>query len=306
MKKRWIYISTAALLIIGVILGAFVDFNINKNIFDLKNGFGLFMSAFGEAPVYAFMGVLAYGYVFLAIKHFKETKYRFILFILAFLLLLASVYFQGTHIFDVNAYETDKTVVKILGYGIALVIFALGCLGGHFLFKTSSLDKKQMLFIIVVLTLVIGLSNGANQLLKIVFSRPRYRVISNGIADFTNWWDVSKNKSIKEYLLKNFSNITKEEFKSFPSGHMTNSFNLIFILPMLPVINNHIKIRQEVLFLIAFIFNIVLAYTRMRLGAHYLSDVCFGSLIATIFIYVGNEIYLKNKDRFVIKQEAAQ
>lgn len=299
MKKRWLFIPVAGLLILGIILGTFLDFDINKGIFDPQNGFGLFMAAFSETPAYLAFGVIAFGFIYLAHKEYKKPWQMCVLYTLAIVMLGCCTYFQGKHIFDVNAYYTTDTTTKLLGYGIGLTIGLLGALLGYFLITKKSCTNKQLLLILVALCVVLGVANGLNNLLKIIFCRPRFRtaIIGEYHIEFTNWWEISKNRSYKQYILKNFLAVTKDEFKSFPSGHMANIFTICYIIPMFKNINNKIKGKEEVLFLLPLIWCVLTAYTRMRVGAHYLSDVCFGSLIGLGSIYIANEIY-----RFLLKR----
>ena len=292
MKKRWIFIPVVGLFILGILLGSFFDLQINQAIFDRYNGFGLFMAAFGETPVYAFMSTVGFGYVFLC-KDFKKWWQRLILITLGVAALGITTYFQGKHIFDINAYYTEETKIKLLGFGIGLLIGLLGALAGYFLFKNATVDAKHLLFILGFLTLVIGASVGINQLTKIFMSRPRYRFLEEyGVMEhFKNWWDMS-GREVRNTYVYEMKLVTKEEFKSFPSGHMTNTMALIAIMAMLPVICDKIKIKQEIMLVIGLVWNLVLAFSRMLVGAHFLSDVSMGSLLTVIIFYALNEVYL--------------
>ena len=304
MKKRWIFIPVAALFIVGILLGSFFDLQINAALYDRYNGFGLFMAAFGEAPVYAFMSTLGFGFLFLC-KDFKRWWQRLIFIVLGVASLAITTYFQGHHIFNTNAYYTEKTGIIILGYVIGLLIGLLGMGAGYFLFKYSNLKPMQLLVILVFLTLVIGVSIGLNQITKNVMSRPRYRFLADNdiiASSFKNWWDMS-GKGVRDSWVGKEDTIsgliiTKEEFKSFPSGHMTNTMSLIAIMAMLPVINDKIKIKQEIMLCIGLAWNLLLAFSRMLVGAHFLSDVSMGSLITVIIFYVLNEIYLHIYPKF--------
>ena len=298
MKKRWIFIPLVGLFLIGLILGSFLDLQINQAIYDRYNGFGIFMSAFGESPVYAFMGAIGFGFLWLT-KSYKRVWQRIILIVLFIAAIGICTYYQGHHIFCVNAYITESTGLKILGYGIGLVFALLGALAGYFLFKYSTLSPKQLLYILVFLTLVIGVAVGLNQLIKIFMSRPRFRFLSdNGViaSSYKNWWDVS-GRSVRDSWVGQTDTIsgaivTKEEFKSFPSGHMTNTITIIAIMAMLPVINEHIKVRQEIMLAIGLVWSLILGFSRMLVGAHFLSDVSMGALLTILVFYVLNEIFL--------------
>ena len=72
------------------------------------------------------------------------------------------------------------------------------------------------------------------------------------------------------------------DYASWPSGHMTFA-SLMFSLPML---GHVIKGRKEstpyILFAFAILWNVIFAYNRIHMNAHFLTDVCFGVLITYI------------------------
>lgn len=298
MKRRWILIPVVALFVVGLLIGSFFDLQINSAIYDRTNRFGLMFAAFGETPVYAFMGTIGFGFVMLT-KDYKKWWQRVILITLGVAALAICTYFQGKHIFDVNGFYNTSRAAKLMGYGAGLIIGLLGACAGYFLFVDMTVSPKQLLYILVFIALVIGVATGINQLTKIFMSRPRFRFLANNdiiASSFKNWWE--SGKSVRDSWIGQTDAvtglvITKEEFKSFPSGHMTNTMSLIAILPMLPVINSHIKIKQEIMVVIAVIWNLVLAFTRMLVGAHFLTDVSMGALFTVIIAYVLNEIFLR-------------
>ena len=303
MKKKWIFIPIISVLVIGVILGSFLDLEINKGIFDLQNGFGLFLSAFGEAPAYFLMGTIAYGFIHLAIHHYKLNWQRAILIGVGVLGIIVATYFQGKHIFDKNAYYHTETLIQLLGYGIGFVIAMLGACGGYFFFKKSNVSAKQLLLILIVAYALLAAANGFNQLVKIIMCRPRYRVVAYHPDIYCNWWEIGR--SHKEEYIKHLG-YSSEDFKSFPSGHMTNIACLIYLLPLLKKANSNIKVKDGYLILSACLYSILVAYTRMRVGAHYLSDVSMGALIAVLFAFIVNGFYLHFDEKLNKKEEQAK
>ena len=291
MKKKWFFIPVVSILLIGVILGSFLDLEINKGIYDPQNGFGLFIAAFGETPAYALLGTFAYGFIYLAIHHYKKPSQRFILILIAILGVAFCTYFQGKHIFDKNAYYTHDIVTKLLGYGIGFAIALLGGVAGYFLFKSNTCSAKELLLILIVAYGLLAAANGFNQVLKMIMARPRYRVVVDHPDIFCNWWELGR--SHREYYTTNFPELyASEDFRSFPSGHMANIATVLYLLPMLKRINSHIKLKDGYLIGFAAIWAIIIAYTRIRVGAHFLSDVSLGALFATVFSYIANEFYL--------------
>lgn len=77
--------------------------------------------------------------------------------------------------------------------------------------------------------------------------------------------------------------LTTETDSSFPSGHSNSVFSVY------PIINKNYK----KLSLIWLTFSVLVAFSRIYLGVHYLSDVIFGAIIGLFF---GNlVIYLEQK-----------
>lgn len=295
LKKKWLFLPIAGIFIIGIIVGSFADLQINQALYDRYNWFGIWMAAFGEFPVYSFLGVMAAGFIYLC-KTYKKAWQRILLIALAVGCFGVSIYFQGKHIFALNAY--DREDLKFLGFGIGAVMVALAYIPGYFLFKYATIKPKQILIILLAVAVIYGTTIGINQLLKLIMCRPRSRFLfDNNIVDsaYRNWWE--NGKEIRNYWIDNrltFPNgklVTKEEFKSFPSGHMANTALFLPMFLVVPMINNHFKLKEHWIVIISIGWNLLLAYSRMRVGAHFLSDVSFGALGTIIVTYAGNEVF---------------
>lgn len=73
---------------------------------------------------------------------------------------------------------------------------------------------------------------------------------------------------------------------SFPSGHATNAFALAVFASI--VIARHVSGRMRVALIAALIlFAATIAFARVYLGVHYLSDVLAGALLGCIFGVIG-------------------
>ena len=309
LRKRWYIYPIIGIFIIGFILGSFLDLQINSAIYDHYNWYGLFMAAFGETPVYASFGIIGYGFLYL-LKFYKKIAVKSLFIVGIIASAGCSIFFQGHHIFDINAYN-DKSMMW-LGYLIATFLYCGGFLVGYFILKNTDIEPNKILFILLALLVVEGFAVGVNQLAKILMSRPRYRFLAdmNMVEDYyRNWWESGKD--IRDSVLGSQTKwpgtdilITKEEFKSFPSGHMTNTFVMLPIFASFPLLNNKLKIKQEVLITIAVCWNIALAYSRMRVGAHFLSDVSAGSLLTLIVFFVVDELYRVLEKRFFPEEKA--
>ena len=119
--------------------------------------------------------------------------------------------------------------------------------------------------------------------------RPRYRfaIHDYGYA-FKNWWE--RTADYKDHL---DGVLTKEEYKSFPSGHAAATMCGMIWLTTLPLVNNKLMKYQTLLFFVAFAWGLVVMFARSLVGAHFLSDTCFGALITLACFYIANEIVVR-------------
>ena len=76
--------------------------------------------------------------------------------------------------------------------------------------------------------------------------------------------------------------INADEFLSFPSGHSILSVSAMYILPSFMWLFPKLKGKYFPLALSGVMFGIIIMTTRMILGAHYLSDVSMGAIIAAV------------------------
>jgi membrane-associated phospholipid phosphatase len=133
-------------------------------------------------------------------------------------------------------------------------------------------EHAELLIAIGAIILISGMfSEFVNEWLKVVGCRPRYRyliTLDDPKSEYRNWWEM------RPYIAD------ESNFRSWPSGHMTRSVMML----TLPMIVDGLKCRKRavkyVLFSVALLFIILLGYNRIHTNAHFLTDVCFGSLFA--------------------------
>jgi membrane-associated phospholipid phosphatase len=126
-----------------------------------------------------------------------------------------------------------------------------------------------------------------------------------GILKLDNWqfvyfwfWTMVFFTVVTNYILKKIfkrsrpfeSQLVNERFYSFPSGHVMTAYQIAFQSLYLSVQNSQsITLSLGLLFL-AILFVLVIAFSRVYLGVHYLSDtigsVIFGSITVIISIMV--------------------
>ncbi|MBR1983997.1 MAG: phosphatase PAP2 family protein, partial [Clostridia bacterium] len=114
---------------------------------------------------------------------------------------------------------------------------------------------------------------------KNIMNRPRFRFVleSNNVDHFRNWWQSGKD--IKQSL--ELTTVT-DEFSSFPSGHSAYSMFAIFLFPALSGFITKLEKYKPLLFVLGFIWWGLTAFSRLTVGAHYLSDVCIAGLVTLL------------------------
>lgn len=291
MQKRITIISVTTVLVIGVIIGSFFDLQINGALFSNRNPFGIFMSAFGMIPGYAFIAFMG-GVLFNDALNKKHPLWlRIIFYILSFAAIGIAAYFSGNEFFSINGYNVEGTGMLLLAIGI-MVIFHSGVLYiGFRLAKKSTNEKMWIVVLILVLGLILALVATITPI-KSIFHRPRYRIVQLGIPglEYHEWWEV-----FKDYKLFVTPEITKEEFKSFPSGHAGASMLVPFFIIFIAQFSNIVKKYEIPLIVFGFLYTGLVMFSRMLVGAHYLSDVCFGGLITIMFMSISYFVINKIK-----------
>lgn len=287
MKKRWLFLIPAGVLIAGLIVGSFLDLQINEALFSLKNPFGLVVSSFGMIPGY---GTLAFFGGLLCYLMRKKEDFpiwaKIIIYVLAFGMLGCSIYFLGKDVFSVNGFENKK--LYWLGFVIMGVLMFPVFIFGYWFGRFNTNDKMWLIIVIFAVAIFVALVPGVT-LFKSIMHRPRYRfaIHDYGYA-FKNWWE--RTPDYKNHL---DGILTKEEYKSFPSGHAAATACGMIWLTTLPLVNNKLMKYQPLLFLAGFAWTLVVMFARSLVGAHFLSDTCFGALITLVCFYIANEIVVR-------------
>ncbi|MBR3507957.1 MAG: phosphatase PAP2 family protein [Lachnospiraceae bacterium] len=118
------------------------------------------------------------------------------------------------------------------------------------------------------------------QFCKNMFHRPRYRLAIAGYEgiDFIPWYKPFSNHL---YYIENLG-IDKGEFRSFPSGHAILSMTMVIILQAFTWFYETLKKKRLFFGVLGLIFALIIIFSRLSLGAHYLSDVSAGAFISSL------------------------
>ena len=256
------YVLAAAAMVVA----SFFDLKLDIALNDPSNPFAVWLYRTGEFPSRLICPIA--GAVI-----FRCTDKKAVAAIGAALCLGGSAYmgyYIGKHFF-VEEYRMAFSLLWGIGFGVA-ALYAVR-------FVTVPDEFKRPLFTAAV----IGVGVMTAQLLTVdimknLWGRVRFRdLLSSGSCDgFTAWFVING----------------KNGNKSFPSGH-TAGAGMSYLLMLLPFIDKKREKYRAVYFWCPFIYTSAVALTRLVMGAHYLSDVTVGGVIAFSCVLVGIKVYEK-------------
>ena len=273
------FLAVVAVCVIGIAIGSFCDFGINEALAN-KTNIGAFFATYGSYFSYCLYPA-AGACLFVGLRE-KGKRYHMLAWTLQIVGFFMAVYYS-------NSYN-GKAVRALLGYKAGETSAALSVLSWLFwvvlyawvpfvMVKLLDRADPDKLIAVGAAILVAGIvADNVNLWLKQVGSRPRYKyliTLDDPISEFRNWWQMIPNLAGGD-----------DNFKSWPSGNMTIA-SMMFSLPMLTdLFRNRSEKKNLIAFGIACAFVLLYGYNRIHMTNHFLSDVCFGTLI-TYLIYAG-------------------
>ena len=161
---------------------------------------------------------------------------------------------------------------------VALLVTAFvdALMAAALLFLTRECQTKTILrFICTVIVVCVGIMLLIN-IIKVPWGRARMRLIYSTGNDtyFSNWWQAGT--ALKKKLVAD--GVSSDEFRSFPSGH-TACAACAMLMILVPTICRRLHDKEKLFMAIGAAWTAVVAFTRLRMGAHFLSDVCVSSLL---------------------------
>ena len=273
------FLAVVAVCVVGVVIGSFCDFGINEALAN-KTNVGAFFATYGSYFSYCLYPA-AGACLFVGLRE-KGRRYHMLAWTLQIVGFFMAVYYS-------NSYN-GKAVRALLGYKAGETSAALSVFSWLFwvvlyawvpfvMVKLLDRADPDKLIAVGAAILVAGIvADNVNLWLKQVGSRPRYKyliTLDDPISEFRNWWQMIPNLAGGD-----------DNFKSWPSGNMTIA-SMMFSLPMLTdLFRNRSEKKNLIAFCIACAFVLLYGYNRIHMTNHFLSDVCFGTLI-TYLIYAG-------------------
>lgn len=264
----------AGVLISLFLVGTFADFAISRALFNPTSGFGVFLAAYGESP--AFIVWAASGSLLISGRNRTSTLWKYLQILVGAGLIIGA--FAAMAIWPLKNIDWPFWIlilISLVAIGITVYIS----------FRVSAgVDRKVVLTVAAVLFAVVFLELVIITALKILWERPRMRMLTTTPeAYFQPWW--SPGYADKETLMA--GGVASEEFKSFPSGHSSNGA-CAMLLTTLAAFRERLAERVSQLFWVGATWALLVALSRIIMGAHFLTDTVAGlavTFVAMILCY---------------------
>ncbi|MCQ2479876.1 MAG: phosphatase PAP2 family protein [Clostridia bacterium] len=242
------YSFSAVALLIATFWDLQIDLVLNNNRSFVSNWF----DRTGEMPA-AILSVIAFAFIT------KCAGRIWLKIISAIATLGAGAYFGiwfGERLFADTVYQTFFNVI----YGVGTAVFIL--LVVQFLVIHEKY-RKPLIAVSIIALCAMGAETLVTTGMKALWGRIRFRNLDGEFTNFTPWYIINGNTGQH----------------SFPSGH-TASAGMSYMLMLLPFVSARCREYKSVLFIGGFLYTSMVAFTRLVMGAHYLSDVVIGSAIS--------------------------
>jgi len=297
MKKKTImamprscFRGVAAVCALGIAVGSFCDFGISEALAN-RTSIGTFFATFGAYFSYCLYPA-AGACLFVGLKE-KGKRCRPLAWTLLAIGCFLAVYYT-------NSYSGSK-LRALLGYTPGesspwlsvlswLLVAALYSWVPFAAVKLLSRRDPDRLIAVGAAILVAGVvSDNVNLWLKQVASRPRYQyllTLDDPVSEFRSWWQMVPNLAG-----------SSDHFKSWPSGNMTIA-SMMFSLPMLTDLSRKPSPKKNrIAFCLACAFVLLYGYNRIHMTNHFLTDVCFGTLITYLIYAAVSQAFLRAAEK---------
>jgi len=252
-------------IILAVLFGIY-DLKISISIVNQNSDWAKFLEDYGMIP--GLFVILSGIYIYYSFIKTKTDVWSYVQKVVFFLVSSGLIFYLFDILFGVV--DTEQILpFLIVSFSISIIIF----IAIHFKSQVQSAIVIRYAKVIMEMALfgyVISI-----QFVKFLWGRVRFRQLDAAFSQFTPWYIPQ--------------GITGSD--SFPSGHAAMGFILLPLLILLA--NKKLWIKYSVLTLIL-LWGVILALSRVVIGAHYASDVLFGSFFIIITFLLFHKYYSKS------------
>lgn len=253
----------AVILAFCLLVGSFFDYQISSALFNSSSLFGRFVEAAGELPFELTASVAGVMLVRSARPDSKASKW------LAALGILINVGLVGYEIIG-----SLRVGGKLIAFQLVLtftLVIAANVIAYRLTRDTDPDDLTR--WALMVLAVWAAQAIILNVIVKPLWSRPRMRVIevTPGL-NFQPWWVIG-NPDKWSYIA---AGVIKDGFKSFASGHTAHAAIGLMLAGLPAAAFTEKPSRRRVVFWVAAAVAALVAFGRIVIGAHFLTDVSCG------------------------------
>ena len=258
-KELKCILSIGALLLV---VGGIFDLQISHAVYNGESIYGKLFQAFAAFPAVLIASFCAMG-IFVTNKKEKTIK-SILSSVLSALLTVFLVYTAAT----MPGWYLKEW--KWIGIVLFVFLFAAEYKAALYCKRKNEEEFRKAAkigLLLIVISFVVYNS------IKFIWGRERYRhmIKIGSFAGFSRWFCPHPLAS-------------GSDFMSFPSGHSANAAVIIWIT-LIPRFIETFKGKERVLKVFAYLWIILSMFSRIVIGAHFLSDVTVGASITLIIFY---------------------
>jgi membrane-associated phospholipid phosphatase len=252
--------------VIALIVAAIWDLQIDISLNNPSNLFAIWFRNTGEIPA-RLICPLAGTVLFYTYNNKFER-------IAGFIICLGGSGYFGYYIGKYFFLEENRMLFSVI-YGIG---FGIVCLIVFKYINISNKTKGLLRVLAITGIIVMFVQIGFIECTKYLWGRVRFRdLLAVGSYDsFTAWYHpngINGNKS-------------------FPSGH-TAGAGMSYLMMFFPYLSDKWKKNSQLCFWIPCVYTSIVAFTRLVMGAHYLSDITMGGVISFTIVIIAIKIFDK-------------
>lgn len=271
-KKERIGVFSIGLLLLAVF--TFTDLQISQAVFT-KNLYGRVFEVIGELP-FVFLTTVAACLLF----RFRAKPNRgvnILLGVLSAVLVVLIAYMGG---FMTVNYLQDNVGHELPGFIAPLIAMALLILAILLVRRVPEERRHEAItYAVTAIFYFIAVLIVMNSL-KSIWGRMRIREMGGDFSQFTPWYVITNRGG--------FDN----RYASFPSGHTMNSAAVI-LLTMLPTFLPGIRGKEKYLRTAAYVWILVVGFSRVVMGAHFASDVTVGAMLSLVLFDIISHLIIR-------------
>jgi len=254
MKKNVLVVILVSVWIILAVVFGIYDLEISKNIANQNSGWAKFLENYGMIP--GMIVILSGIYIYCSYIKLKSDAWSYVQRIVLLLVSNGLIFY----LFDIllgNVVINHLIIFLVISFSISILIFIFLHLRKQ-VQSAIAIRYSKVVISIALFGYVICI-----QVVKYIWGRVRFRELDTAFSQFTPW-----------YLPQGLTG-----FDSFPSGHAAMGWMLLASLILFANAKRWVKYSALVIFIL---WGVVLASSRVVIGAHYASDVLFGSFFLII------------------------